>query len=303
MEERNKQQLFLIVDGNMYAYRAFHSIAPLSSPEGKPTNAVYGFIKILQKLIDRLKPTHLLVAWDGGLSLKRKSSLPEYKTNRPPMPKSLESQIDLICEYLQRARVPIFYKEGVEADDWIATISTKAAEQGINVVIASADKDFMQLVSEKIGIINPNDRSEKVWTRQSVLEKTGVSPEQIVDWLSLVGDSVDNIPGVEGIGPKTATALLKQFGSIDAIFSNIDKVEPERIRNKLIESEEIVKRNRELIQLYRNMECEFNLDDYRIQEPDEESLKEFYNKLGFKSLLKNAEEDREKQGMLFEKIG
>jgi len=283
----------------MYAHRAFHAIAPLSSPDGQPTNAVYGFIKMLQKLVEKLKPSHLLVVWDGGLDEERRDSLPEYKTNRPPMPKSLESQIDLIFDYLNRARIPTFYKEGVEADDWIATVAAKTAQQGIFTVIASADKDFMQLVSDNIGLVNPNDRSEKVWTRKEVIEKAGVVPEQIVDWLSLVGDSVDNIPGVEGIGAKTAANLLREFKSIEGIFENIDRIPSDKIRKRLLESRDIIERNRELIRLYTDMEGEFNLDDYRYQEPDEQALKEFYNKLGFKSLLK---EEAVKQGTLFENL-
>ena len=147
----------------------------------------------------------------------------------------------------------------------------------------------MQLVSDSIGIINPADRSEKVWTALNVKEKTGVSPEQIVDWLSLVGDAVDNIQGVEGVGPKTATMLLSKFGSIDKVFENINKVTPEKLRTKLIESEELVKRNRELIRLYTNLPCEFILNDYKIQPQDKENLNEFYKKLGFKSMLKKDE--------------
>jgi len=288
MEERNKQ-VFLIVDGNMYAHRAFYAIAPLNSPEGLPTNAVLGFIKTLQKLIEKLKPTHLLVVWDGGLSQERKDSLPEYKQNRPPTPKSLEIQIGLILEYLRLARIPFFYQKGIEADDWVATVASKAAEQGVYVIIASADKDFLQLVSDNIGVINPADHSEKVWTALNVKEKTGVSPEQIVDWLSLIGDAVDNIQGVEGIGPKTATTLLNKFGSIDKVFENINKVTPEKLKTKLIESEELIKRNRQLIKLYTNLPCELVLDDYKIKPQDKENLNELFKKLGFKSMLKKDE--------------
>ncbi len=289
MEERNKQR-FLIVDGNMYAHRAFHAIAPLRSPDGLPTNAVLGFIKTLQKIIDKLKPTHLLVVWDGGLSNDRMDSLPEYKQNRPPMPKSLEIQIGLIQEYLQLAKIPFFHQLGIEADDWIATVAAKAAEQGCYVIIASADKDFLQLVSDNIGIINPADRSEKVWTDKDVKEKTGVSPEQIVDWLSLIGDAVDNIQGVEGVGPKTATTLLSKFGSIDEMFENLDKVTSEKLRIKLIESKELIKRNRDLIRLYKNLPSEFDLNKYKIQPMDEDRLNEYFKKLGFKSMLKKDEE-------------
>ncbi len=289
MEERNKQ-LFLIVDGNMYAHRAFHAIAPLRSPDGLPTNAVLGFIKTLQKLIDKLKPTHLLVVWDGGLSKDRMDSLPEYKQNRPPMPKSLEIQIGLIQEYLKLAKIPFFHQKGIEADDWVATVAKKAAEQGVYVIIASADKDFLQLVSDNIGIINPADRSEKVWTDKDVKEKTGVTPDKIVDWLSLIGDSVDNIQGVDGVGPKTATTLLNKFDSIDKLFGNLDKVTPDKLRAKLIVSEELIKRNRDLIKLYKDLPYEFDLNNYKIQIHDEDGLNEFFKKLGFKSMLKKDEE-------------
>jgi DNA polymerase-1 len=291
MEDR-KNNLFVIVDGHAYAHRAFHAIAPLSSPDGQPTNAVYGFIRMLDKLTEKLKPTHLLVVWDGGLDEERKASLPEYKENRPPMPKSLESQIDLIFEFLEKARIPYFYRQGVEADDWIATVAKKTADAGVRVVIASMDKDFMQIVSDKIGLFNPNDKSEKVWDENAVFAKTGVKPEQIVDWLSLIGDSVDNIPGVEGVGTKTAAALLNKFGSIDGIYKNINLVTPEKLRIKLIESQEIVKRNRDLIRLYTDLPYEFNLDDFKVRERDEAALQEFYRRLGFKSLLNENQPDK-----------
>lgn len=298
--EGRRDNLFVVVDGHAYAHRAFHAIAQLNAPDGQPTNAVYGFIRMLDKIIEKLNPTHLLVVWDGGLDEERKASLPEYKKNRPPMPKSLETQIDLIFEYLDRARIPYFYREGVEADDWIATVAKKASESGVNVVLASMDKDFMQLVSDKIGLFNPNDRSEKVWTEKDVIAKTGVKPEQIVDWLSLIGDSVDNIPGVEGVGPKTAASLLNKFGSVEGIYNNINQVTPERLRLKLIEAQDVVEKNRALIKLYTNLPYEFNLDDCRLKAPDEVSLKEFYKRLGFKSLLNDCQQDSLQQSFVFE---
>ncbi|MCX7872620.1 MAG: 5'-3' exonuclease [Verrucomicrobiae bacterium] len=280
-----RNNLMVIIDGHAYAHRAFHAISSLSSPDGLPTNAIYGFIRALDKIIERFKPTHLLVVWDGGLDNERKASLPEYKENRPPMPGSLETQIGLILEYLEKAHIPYFYRQGVEADDWIATVAVKASTCGMNVIIASMDKDFMQLVSDKIGLFNPADKSEKIWTEKDVMEKTGVEPMRIVDLLSLVGDDVDNIPGVDGIGPKTAAALLNKFDSIEGIYNNINNVTPDRLRSKLIESKDVVMRNRDLIRLYTALPFEFNLEDYRLKDRDEDALREFYRRLGFKSLL------------------
>lgn len=207
----------LIVDGHAYAYRAFHAIRQLNGPDGSPTNAIYGFIKMLAKMHPAVQPTHQCVVWDGGLSAERMAALPEYKSQRPPMPGDLERQIPEIETYLEAARIPSFVNDGVEADDWIASQAGCAASYGVDVVIASADKDFLQLVSPRIGILNPNDKTETVWRAEQVRAKTGLEPEQVVDWLSLIGDAVDNIAGVPGVGPKTATDLLKQFESIDQI--------------------------------------------------------------------------------------
>ena len=189
----------LLVDGHAYAYRAFHAIRQLSSPTGAPTNAIYGFIKVLAKMQVQLAPSHLLVVWDGGLAAERMAALPEYKSQRPPMPDSLEKQIAALNRYLDAANIANSCQEGVEADDWIASMARQGVVAGLAVVIASSDKDFLQLVSPRVGLLNSNDKSEKIWTAEDVRAKTGVAPEQIVDWLSLIGDSVDNIAGVPGV--------------------------------------------------------------------------------------------------------
>src|SRR5580765_2419401 len=176
----------LIVDGHAFAYRAFHAIRQLSSPTGAPTNAIYGFIKMLDKMRAKLSPSHLLVVWDGGLAAERTAALPEYKIQRPPMPSDLEKQIDDLHNYLRAARIASYCEEGVEADDWIAAMTRQAVAGVVPVVIASSDKDFMQLVrSDRVGLLNPNDKTEKIWSDDDVRAKTGVAPDQIVDWLSL----------------------------------------------------------------------------------------------------------------------
>lgn len=288
----------LIVDGHAYAYRAFHAIRHLTSPSGDPTNAIYGFIKMLGKMRELLRPTHLVVVWDGGLAEERTTVLPGYKAQRPPMPEQLESQLDEIVSYLQAANIASFCQDGVEADDWIATVARQAALAGTKVVIASSDKDFMQLVSPAIGLLNPNDKSEAVWTDQQVHAKAGVAPSQIVDWLSLVGDSVDNIPGVPGVGPKTAADLLRQFGSVNAIYERLHEVESERLRSRLQASADVVRRNQRLIRLKDDLPGDFSPNNLVLKPADYARLQELFSRWGFRTMLKEVEAITIQQGVL-----
>jgi DNA polymerase-1 len=286
----------LIVDGHAYAYRAFHAIRQLSSPAGKPTNAIYGFIKMLGKLRAWLKPSHAAVIWDGGLAAERLAEHPEYKAQRPPMPMDLEPQIDEIINYLEADGVKSLCRDGVEADDWIAAVARRSTEE-LPVVIASSDKDFMQLVRPGIGLVNPNDKAEKIWVETDVEAKAGVKPVQIVDWLALIGDSVDNIPGVPGVGPKTAAALLKQFGSIDGIFERFPEVSGEKLRTSLESARDILAKNRRLIQLREDL-TEPGLDDLRFGSPKVERLRELFASWGFRSMLADLETKVPKQAAL-----
>ena len=315
----------LIVDGHAYAYRAFYAIRSLSSPEGKPTNAIYGFIKMLGKMRATVNPSHLIVVWDGGLSAERREALPGYKAQRPEMPADLGTQLDEIVEYLSAANVASYCADGVEADDYIGFVTQEAAKAGLEVVIASADKDFMQLVTPeaatggedgssvlglgsgstaqtpdprpqtlnsrlgRVGLLNPNDKSETIWTAKQVRNKTGVEPEQIGDWLSLLGDSVDNIPGVPGVGPKTATDLLKQFGSVAELYRRIDEVKSERIRAALKLAEADVRRNQSLVRLKTEVGKEFSADALVVKAADADRLMELYRGWGFRSMLAELE--------------
>jgi DNA polymerase I len=289
----------LIIDGHAYAYRAFHAIRSLRSPTGRPTNAIYGFVKMLAKMRSAIEPTHLIVVWDGGLSAERISVLPEYKAQRPEMPDDLKPQLDEIAGYLQAAGIVSFCRAGVEADDYIACVARRAAAAGMTVVIASSDKDFMQLVSARIGLLNPNDKSETVWTDEQVRARSGVEPSQILDWLSLMGDSVDNIPGVPGVGPKTAAELLKQFGSVAQLYGRLDEVKSERLRAALRAAEGVVRRNQELVKLRDDLPCVFSPDELAGKPADAGRLRELYRRWGFKGMLAALEESpREQQAVL-----
>lgn len=280
----------LLVDGHAYAYRAFHAIRSLNAPDGSPTNAIYGFIKMLQKLLLVLEPSHLLVVWDGGLAAERMAALPEYKANRPPTPDGLAQQFPQLNAWLDAVGYPQLQRDGTEADDWIGTYAKLAAVAGWGVVVASSDKDFMQLVTDRVGLFNPNDKSEKVWTAADVFAKSGVQPEQIVDWLALVGDSVDNIPGVPGVGPKTAADLLRRFGTVESLYARLAEVKSESQRNSLTASADAVKRN----QLMVRLNCELSdgpaLDSLVARAPDKAALREMYQRWNFRSLLAEVAE-------------
>jgi DNA polymerase I len=289
----------LIVDGHAYAYRAYHAIRNLRGPEGRPTNAIYGFVKMLEKMRAALEPAGLMVVWDGGLSAERMTALPEYKTHRPEMPEELRVQIDGIVDYLAAAGVASFCGDGVEADDYIACLARRAADAGWNVVIASSDKDFMQLVSSRIGLWNPNDKTETIWTREQVAAKAGVEPEQIAEWLALMGDAVDNIPGVPGVGPKTAADLLKQFGSLTALFTRLAEVKSEKLRAALEQAAEAVRRNLRLVQLHE-VACEFVPEKLAIRPANREQLRELFRRWGFKGMIESL--DRQVSGRQAELI-
>ena len=286
----------LIVDGHAYAYRAFHAIRELRSPGGQPTNAIFGFVKMLEKMRQGVEPTHLKVVWDGGLSEERMAALPEYKAQRPEMPPDLRPQLDGIVEFLAAAGIASHRADGIEADDYIATLARRAAKVW-NVVIASSDKDFMQLVSARIGLLNPNDKTGAIWGREQVLAKTGVEPEQVADWLALMGDAVDNIPGVPGVGPKTAAELLKQFGSIENLLARLDEVKSEKLRQSLRESAANVVRNQKLVRL-PDVPCEFVPEKLTVENSDVEMLRRLYAGWGFKGMLAALGASGEKQAEL-----
>jgi DNA polymerase-1 len=250
---------------------------------------------MLGKVRAALKPTHLIVVWDGGLAAERMDAHPEYKLHRPPMPEALEQQVQDIVQYLNAAGITSLCREGVEADDWIAALTRCALEALMPVIIASSDKDFMQLVCNRVALLNPNDKTERIWTVDEVRMKTGVYPEQIVDWLSLIGDSVDNIPGVPGVGAKTAAELLQQFGSVDGLYGRLNEVKSDRLRLALQSAEATVHRNQRLIRLHQELPCEFDLENARPRDPDGDKLAALFAHWGFKTMLAQVAASRQTQ--------
>ncbi|MEC8972412.1 MAG: 5'-3' exonuclease H3TH domain-containing protein, partial [Verrucomicrobiota bacterium] len=239
----------LIIDGHAFAYRAFYAIRGLTSPSGQPTNAIYGFIQMLAKLEAQVLPTHAVVVWDGGLDEGRVEELDDYKAQRDPMPDDMEVQLDAMADYLEAAGWASVCDDGVEADDRIGQLAKRAEDEGMEVVIASSDKDFLQLINDRVSMLNPADKTGTPMDADAVVAKTGVRPAQIVDWLSLVGDAADNIPGVPGVGVKTAAALLNEFGSVDGIYERLAEVKRDKLRESLAAAEAEVRRNQSLVAL------------------------------------------------------
>lgn len=279
-----------MVDGAAHLYRSFFGIKSLSTRGGTPTNAVYGFIRAIHQFQQIWNPSHLVVAWDGGTPVERLERLPSYKSQRPPMPDALREQIAPIMEYLELAAVPVIRLDRQEADDVLASLATWAAAEGADqVLIASSDKDLFQLVDDRVSLIAAS-KDEPKMDREAVYAKTGVYPGQIVDWLSLTGDTADNIPGVEGLGPKTAAKLLGQFGSLASLWGRLAEVEPERIRIRLEAARALVENNVRLIQLRRDLACAPGWDVLAVRPESPAKLRPYYERLEFHSLLKGLEQ-------------
>ena len=298
MAATEKQMRLLIIDGHAFAYRAFYAIRGLTSPSGKPTNAIYGFIQMLAKLEAQVLPTHAVVVWDGGLDEVRVEELDDYKAQRDPMPDDMEVQLDAMDDYLEAAGWASVCDDGVEADDRIGQLAKRAEGEGLEVVIASSDKDFLQLINDRVGMLNPADKSGVPMDAAAVVAKTGVRPEQIVDWLSLVGDAADNIPGVPGVGVKTAAVLLNEFGSVDGIYERLAKVKRDKLRESLAAAEADVRRNQSLVALKLDLPGEPELDELRRGFQDSARLEKLFETWGFSRMLNDLREAR--QGALFE---
>ncbi len=275
---------WLLLDGHNLAYRAYFAIPSLSTRDGRPTNALLGFIRILDKLRARWKPDRLAAAFDAGLPEHRLQALPEYKANRPPMPETLRPQLDWIAEYLTLAGIPVHRQPGEEADDVLASWAFRASRTGGEALIVSSDKDLMQLVDDRIRLVSPA-HPDDLLDREAVFRKTGVPPDRIVDWLALTGDTADNIPGVPGVGPKTAAQLLEQFGSLDALGAHLDDIRSERIRRLVHDHWSDVLRNREVVRLKPDLAAPWDAPP----PAPAGALQDFLHRMELRSLSKPAQ--------------
>jgi len=279
------KSLFLI-DATAFCYRAFYALSGLSTASGQPTNAVYGFLNILNKILKEQKPDYLICCFDVSRDTFRLEKFAQYKMHRPPMPDGLSSQIPIIKEIVSAYGIPIFEKKGFEADDIIAELARKGADKKMQVTIVSSDKDILQLVNNRISVFNPYKDDGVLYDAKKVKELFGVSPQMTVDIIALMGDDADNIPGVPGIGEKTAGKLILEFGSLDKLLKNIAKVKPDKIRESISGHLERIKLNRELITLNERVGMELDLKKAKFAEPDYKELGGIFKRLEFKSLLK-----------------
>lgn len=283
----------ILVDGSSYLYRAFHALPPLTTRDGRPTGAIRGVVNMLQKLIRSYQPTHIAVVFDAKGPTFRDEIFPEYKAHRPPMPDDLRAQIEPLHAIIRAMGLPLLCESGVEADDVIGTLAIKAAAQGHSVLISTGDKDIAQLVNERITLINT--MNDSLLDREGVIHKFGVPPERMIDYLALVGDSADNIPGVMGVGPKTAVKWLQEYGSLDAIIENADSIKG-KVGENLRGALSTINLARELA----TIKCDVTFDD-RMETllpslPDHATLLQMTQDLEFRAwhqeLLENEKGDK-----------
>jgi DNA polymerase-1 len=272
-----------LIDGYGFVFRAYYSLPPLSRPDGLPIGAVYGFTNMLYKLLDNHAADLIGVVLDSGKKTFRQEIYSQYKANRPPAPEDLVVQLPVIREVIEAFNVKALEKPGFEADDLIATYAKTAEARGYEVTIISSDKDLMQLVGEKVKMLDP--LKDRLMDVAAVEEKLGVPPHQVLDYMALIGDSSDNIPGVKGIGPKAATELLKEYSTLDAVYQNLDNIQQKRRRELLEEGREMAFLSRQLAKLREDVPLEVSLEELKAQEINLEYFGEFCQKQGFKALL------------------
>lgn len=284
----DKKPPLILVDGSSYLFRAFHALPPLTNSKGQATGAVYGVINMLNKLLEEYKPEHMAVVFDAKGKTFRNDLYKEYKAHRPPMPDELRDQIAPLHELVEALGYPMVVIAGVEADDVIGTYAKHATAQGIETLISTGDKDLAQLVNPHVTLINT--MSNLVLDEAGVVTKFDVPPSAIIDYLALMGDTSDNIPGVPKVGPKTAAKWLKQYETLDNLIAHADEIKG-KVGESLREHLDKLPLSKELTTIKCDVELELGINDLAMREPHREKLKEIYTDLEFKTWLKNLSAD------------
>jgi DNA polymerase-1 len=273
-----------LIDGNSYIYRAFHAIKGLTNSKGFPTNAIYGFTNMLLKILRDKRPDAIAISFDSPVPTERHKLFEQYKAQRPETPNDLILQIPHIKRIVKAFNITTFEVPGFEADDVICTIAKRALSSNINVFIVSGDKDMMQILQKGIKIYDP--MKDTIIDEKDVLERFGVPPERLPEVMAIVGDTIDNIPGVKGIGEKTAKEIISRFSSLDELINNPQKIENERIRKMIIENIENIKVSRTLATIKSDIPIEIDFQEMRFREPDWKELTKIFAEFEFKSLIK-----------------
>jgi len=282
-----KKSLYLI-DGNSYAYRSFYAIKNLKTKEGLPTNAVYGFTVSLMKILRRKRLDYIGIVFDLPEPTFRHKEFASYKANRPKMPDDLIIQFPIIKEVIRAFNIPIFEFGGYEADDILATIAKEGEKNAFDVFVMSPDKDLLQIITDNIRVIR-STKEDAVFDRKKVYEKYGVEPEKLVDIAALGGDRSDNVPGVPGIGEKTASKLVRQFGNLEGVFGNIDKILNEKIKKNLRQFSQQAELSRRLVCLKADVPIKICWEDCAAKvysvDFDKSKVNRLFAELGFNKLI------------------
>ncbi|MDH5556033.1 MAG: DNA polymerase I [Alphaproteobacteria bacterium] len=276
-----------LVDGSGFIFRAFHGLPPMTRPDGTPVNAVYGFVTMLMKLLSETDADHIAIIFDAKRVNFRNDIYPEYKAHRPPAPDELIPQFALIHEAVKAFNLPAVQMEGFEADDLIATYAKQAVALGAEVTVVSSDKDLMQLVGDKVIMFDA--MKNRMIDAAGVVEKFGLGPEHVVDIQALAGDSSDNVPGVPGIGIKTAAQLIEEYGDLDTLLARAGEIKQPKRRENLIEFAELARISRQLVRLKDDVPVEHELDSFDVKKPDHDTLIAFLREQGFKSVIARVE--------------
>ncbi|MGK9475877.1 DNA polymerase I [Melioribacter sp. OK-6-Me] len=278
---------FVIIDAMSLAYKGYYAFItrPLYTSKGEPTSAVYGFLSQLFKILEDTKPDYAAIAFDSKEKNFRHEKYENYKSSREEMPEEMIPQIARIKEIIEAFNIPIYILPGYEADDLIGTAVKKAAEAGLIAYAITPDKDYIQLIGDNIKIIKPGKSTDEIviFDEKKVEEEYGIKPSQMIDYLALVGDSSDDIPGVAGIGPKTAAPLIQKYGSIEKIYENLDKIEKQSVVKKLIENKENAFLSKELATIKTDVPFNFNLEEAKFTKPDFNKLMKIFGELEFRS--------------------
>ena len=281
-----REHVFL-VDGSGFIFRAYHALPPMTAPDGTPTNAVFGFTKMLMKLVEDTEADFVAVIFDRARKTFRNDIYPEYKAHRPPAPDDLIPQFELVRKATEALNVPAIDMDGFEADDLIATYARQARERGAEVTIVSSDKDLMQLVDDSVVLFDAM-KNREIGPEQ-VMEKFGVAPDKVIDVQALAGDSSDNVPGVAGIGVKTAAQLIGEYGDLDTLLARAEEIKQPKRRQSLMEQADMARISRDLVTLRDDVPTTRTIDEMRKKAPDAETLLTFLRDLGFKSLATTVE--------------
>ena len=289
MSPKEQKRLF-IIDGYATLYRAHYALIrnPLTNSAGTPTSAIFGFANQIFQIIDDEKPDYLVTAFDSKGKNFRHEIFSDYKANRSEMPDEIQQQLPYLWKLLEAMNIPVLRVDGVEADDIIGTVAKKCNDNNLQCNIVSGDKDFMQLINDSTFLYAPQarKREKEIFNSDKVIEKWGVGPENIIDLLGLMGDSSDNVPGVQGVGPKTAMKLIKDFGSIENIYSNIDDIKNEKMREKLINNKENALLSKQLVTILTDVQIDSSIESFLKREMNDKDLEEIFKELEFSGLLK-----------------